>query len=815
MRPGQPSEPRTGNPKRLSLLVPLARAALIWERLWPALWPLAGVTGLFLAMALLDFLPFLPGWLHALLLAAFLGAAAWAARRGLSRFHLPSENQARRRLEQDSGLAHRPLTSLDDTIALGAGDGDSRRLWDAHRRRLFAQLRSLRVGAPHPGLAARDPLALRTALGLILVVALVTAQDDWPGRLKRAVTPELGALAAATPVQFDIWVNPPRYTGLPPLFLEPSQAEAAPLSVPVGSTVLAQVQGGRGQPSLIVGGESTPFVTVTLDAYKIDAEIREGDRLAIEQNGRELAAWPLALRPDGAPRIEFLSPPARSERAALRLEYQAEDDYGLTKIAAVIRRIDNPIAEPMELDLPLPGIGLQNAEGASYHDLTPHPWAGIAVTIHLTAEDALGQQGTSDPVRTVLPERIFNHPVARALVELRKQLTLNPDARKPVTGALNEIYARPDHYFNDVVVALSIRSAAQRLTYDTTPTAIAEVQKLLWDTALHIEEGELAIAERDLRDIQKKLLDALARNADDEEINRLLDQLQQALDRFLQALAEQLSEQMAEGAEAQPLPPNAQILRGSDLQKLIDRARDLAQSGARDAAREMLAQLQNMLENLRANPFSQDLNDDTRNAFDMMQDMENMLQRQQELLDRSFQRSQNGNQDGSDPAQSQQENQNDAQGQEKLRQDLGEMMRRLADALGDIPNSLGRAEQSMRGARDALEGNQSAEAVGPQTRAMDQLQQGMQAAADQFMEMFGQSAPGAMGQTGMQPGQGFDPLGRQPGNNGMGALEGVDIPDQMELRRTRQILNELRRRRGERQRPPLELDYIDRLLQQF
>jgi hypothetical protein len=46
-------------------------------------------------------------------------------------------------------------------------------------------------------------------------------------------------------------------------------------------------------------------------------------------------------------------------------------------------------------------------------------------------------------------------------------------------------------------------------------------------------------------------------------------------------------------------------------------------------------------------------------------------------------------------------------------------------------------------------------------------------------------------------------------------LEGVQIPDEMELRRAREILNELRRRRGQRSRPPLELDYIDRLLQQF
>ena len=58
-------------------------------------------------------------------------------------------------------------------------------------------------------------------------------------------------------------------------------------------------------------------------------------------------------------------------------------------------------------------------------------------------------------------------------------------------------------------------------------------------------------------------------------------------------------------------------------------------------------------------------------------------------------------------------------------------------------------------------------------------------------------------------------MGRRAGSSGYEALEGVKIPDQMEMRRSREILDELRRRRGERRRPPVELDYLDRLLKQF
>ncbi len=800
---------------RLGWRLALARAALFWERLWPALWPAVGTLGLVLALALLDVLPLLPGWLHLGVLALLLAAAGLAAVRGLARLRRPTAAEARRRLELDSGLAHRPLASLDDVMAAGLQDRESVALWELHRRRVLAQVQALRLRRPRAGLAASDPVALRAALVLALVVGLVVGGHDAPRRVMRALSPELSAAAAGPPARLDVWITPPAYTGLPPLFLEPAAPEAQPLDVPVGSTVLAQLQGGRSAPSLVVGEEATAFSPVTADAYKVSARIRAGERLAVERAGRELAAWDMVVRPDAAPSIEFASPPGRTERAALRLEYLAEDDYGLRGVTARIRRLDDPEVEPMELELALPGVDLERAEGLSFHDLTPHPWAGLAVEIRLVTQDAIAQRGESDPVRTVLPERIFNHPVARALVELRKQLTLNPEARLPVVRSLGEIYERPEHFFHDLVVALAVRAAARRLIYDSSEAAVEQVQQLLWDTALHIEEGELAVAERDLREIQKALMEALARDAEDEEIERLLNELQQALDRFLEALAEQLREQLAEGAEPQPLPPDAEILQGDDLQELVERARELARTGAREAARELLAQLQNLLENLRANPFAQGLDEESRNAFRMMQDLDSLMQRQQDLLNRSFRRAQRNGPGERPPDQTRRDNADDALSQEALRRELGELMRRLGQALGDIPRPLGRAEQSMREARDALETNRAGDAVGPQTRALDQLQQGMQAMTERFLEQMGTMARRGMGQAGSQPGRGRDPLGRRAGDGGLEALEGVEIPDEMEIRRTREILDELRRRRGEWQRPRLELDYLDRLLRQF
>ena len=43
----------------------------------------------------------------------------------------------------------------------------------------------------------------------------------------------------------------------------------------------------------------------------------------------------------------------------------------------------------------------------------------------------------------------------------------------------------------------------------------------------------------------------------------------------------------------------------------------------------------------------------------------------------------------------------------------------------------------------------------------------------------------------------------------------VKVPDEIDMQRAREILEELRRRMGEPTRPQSELDYIERLLRRF
>ena len=56
-----------------------------------------------------------------------------------------------------------------------------------------------------------------------------------------------------------------------------------------------------------------------------------------------------------------------------------------------------------------------------------------------------------------------------------------------------------------------------------------------------------------------------------------------------------------------------------------------------------------------------------------------------------------------------------------------------------------------------------------------------------------------------------DPLGRSKNDVG----RGVHVPTDREMQRSRAILDELRKRAGEQERPRSELDYLRRLLQQY
>jgi len=747
---------------------------------------------------------------------------------------------------------------MADEMATSVGDPWSVALWRAHVERAIRAARAFKAGFPRPRLIARDPFALR-ALVLILVVATFFAAGG--ERLKRitAAFDWMGVVPVAN-YRVDAWITPPVYTAKPPLILpglragEQTQAmHGQSVSVPVGSVLVIRSTANARFDVVASGGlaetgrDGAPPPPAGTEERRYT--IRDQGAITLRGIGDDDITWKFAAIPDRAPTIALAKDPEVQGRGALKLDYKIEDDYGVVEAKAIFERKETseekagrPLYGPPELSLVLPQARTRNGVGQTTKDLTEHPWAGVDVVMTLTARDEANNEGRSTPHEFRLPQRMFTKPLARALVEQRRNLALNAEARQPVQRALNALTIAPERFTPEAGIYLGLRSLFWQLTNARSDDDLREVVQRLWQMAVNIEDGNVSDAEAALRQAQEALRQALERGASDEEIKRLTDQLRAALDKFMQALAEELRKNPQQ--LARPLDRNAREIRPQDLRSMLDRIENLARSGAKDAARRLLEELQSILENLQmARPGGQMDGDDGDDMMSALDELGDMIRKQQQLRDRTFregqdqrrerQRGQRG-QRGQQGQQDQQGEQGQQfgelqQNQQALRQQLQKLLEEMRKRglgqnqpgqQGQQPgqaeaDQLGRAGEAMGDAEGALgEGNADG-AVDAQGRALDAMRKGAQGLAQMMQQQMGQGQgqPGRTGQARAQ--QDTDPLGRPLRGRDYGDDSTVKVPGEIDVQRARRILEELRRRFGEQFRPQLELEYIERLLKDF
>ncbi len=435
-----------------------ARRVLWFERIWPALGPALALSVAGLAAALFGLPALLAPLWHILGLVAFLAGVVFLLWRGLRPLARPTDEAVDRRLERASGLRHRPLLVLDDRPA--ALEPAAAALWQAHLDGAEAQVARLRAGWPHPPKAGRQARAAGAALVLALLAGVVAAGSDGPGRLLRAVWPGLPGSGAPGP-QLQAWVTPPSYTGLPPLFL---RADAADVNVPAGSHLTVSLTGGSGVPSMTFAGAATPFATLDAASWQAERDIPDGGALIVRRHWSELGRWTLTAIPDAPPTVAWTEPPGagRGQRKLqTRLPWTVTDDYGVASVVAELRLKDRPAAPPLTIAVPLPGGAPKQAHGVATQDLTANPWAGLPVVARLLAKDAPGQAASSGDAEFVLPERPFKNPLARAVLDVRKRLSVAPEANAAAAADLDALADAPDAFDNNTGVFLALEQHGQ------------------------------------------------------------------------------------------------------------------------------------------------------------------------------------------------------------------------------------------------------------------------------------------------------------------------------------------------------------------
>jgi uncharacterized protein (TIGR02302 family) len=825
----------------------LARAVLLFEALWPALWPASAVIGLFLCAALLNLPSLLPGWLHLGVLVLVLVVALGLLVRGLRSITLPDIRAADRRLEGRSGLVHRPLSVLTDKPA--TVDALGLAIWKAHAARAIAQIGSLHVGLPQPGLARRDPRALRYGLLLSILATLAIANLDAPSRLYAAVLPSLPSVPGAPATELQAWITSPAYTRMAPIFLKP---EGGTASVPAGSRLTINVSGGRSTPSLALNDRIESFNALDHDSFQTERDLTRGGLLTVTRGGETLAAWTLTVVVDQPPIVSWGDKPGRtSSGQQTRLPWQVSDDYGVGTLQAELRLQERPDAAPLVVQIPLPGGTSKAARGVSQPDLTAHPWAGLPVIGRLIAHDTPGQAGTSADATFALGERPFHHPVAQALIAVRKGLSLHPNDRADALEALDGLLQRPELFSGDLGAFINLGAIYYGLVRNKAASAVPEAQAMLWELALHMEEGQTEQSARSLEEARRAARDAMDKaqqqptDANRQELSKRLDELRQAIDRHMRALLEEAQR----NNDVMPFDPKAMQFSDRDMDRLAEQAQQAAKEGRMADAQRQMAELEKMLDQLR-NARTQ--GGERKQAESKRQQgkrqqgvVQDMIAREGALLDHAQQRA---NQNpaappAGDPAA---EREADSRVQQALRRALGELMQQFSDLTGELPPGLGEADQAMREAQSRLNQENDEDARQAQQQAIAALQKGNremgQTMARQNRSQPGQGDEGEDGEDGSEgamgmmmpngqrgdgrgsgsiPGSpdradpgGRDPLGRYNQGNSLDNAD-VTVPEERERQRTQAIQEELRRRGAEQERPRQELDYIDRLLKQF
>lgn len=779
-------------PPGLGLMRSLGAAVLLFERVLPAIAPALGLLILLACVALLDLPRMLPPALHIAILVIAGVAVLALLWRSVRNIVTPRDAEIDRRLEADTGLRHQPLSVLSDRPA-----GEGGPLWKAHVARARAQIGRLRLNPPRPMLAAADPRAVRALVLVALAACLAIAGPDAGLRLANAFRPVTVPVAAPPAPVLQAWITPPAFTGLPPMFLKP---ETGALTVPEGSHLAISVTGGTDLPALVLDRTTTPFTALDANSFQIEQELTTGGHLAVRRDGRDLAAWDVGLIADVAPVVRFTEPPGvvrSGPTPMVRLPWQVTHAYGVASLHAELHLRDRPSSTALEVPIPLPGATPKSAKGARAQDMTAHPWAGLAVVAQLIARDSPGLEGRSETETFVLPERRFNNPEARALVAVRKQLSLHPEDRRSAVVELNRISQLPLVWDDDESGYVNLRAISELLRRNRDEPAVPDAQSRLWQLALHVEEGAAERTAKALTEARQAVRDALQTEKRGEKVDKAdMDQRMRALQEAIQKRLDALTEQARRDPGSDRYDPEQHPLDKRDMQKLTDEMRDDARKGDMDQARDKMAELEQTLEALqKARPEHGQMSEREKQRAEKRQKgqqqmtaLQDIVQREGALLDRSQSRAQNldeainpqrQNRPPGPPQDqpSMADHATDQKVQLALRRAVGELMQQYGDLTGEVPSNLGDADTAMREAAQAMGDARDGQAASAAQRAIAALQKGGQSMSQQMAQQFG---------PGQQPGDESDgqegPGGEEDGDGqgGSGQALGGDQPGGMQ-----------------------------------
>ncbi len=734
-------------------------------------------------------------------------------------FKFPTTEDIDRTLEKQSQFQQGQISFLEDELA-NPKKHETRNLWNKAQEKILFSFKKLKNPKIRVILSRKDPYALRFIAILFFISGYLIAGNQWQSRILNGMLPINSSITSANKTSNNrpsLWITPPDYTQLPQIHISGSDGKI--IDIAEGSKIRVRAHNifGKYLP-LYLNGNKMKYLEDGL--YGFDGVIEQGENIKVTQSIIPRANWRYNLIKDQPPEIR--SDISKDDDPLYKIldNYQisfplvVKDDYSVKEL-----RVTMDIDEMVE-SRPLGDKYTQtrlvmsqpNSEFkiAPIYDMTWHSWAGLPVTFTYEAIDHKRQIAKLDKIKLILPERKFEHPLAKSLISVRKRLAWNyDDSFKDLAQNLEVLLSAVDYFQGKYDAYLAVRSASSRLYYqnnapkETRIEAAKEVIKLLWDAAIIIEEGDLALAMRDMRDAQRRLENAMRDpNASEDEISKLMDNLREKMAAYFNEMQREIQKRMANGEDLPQFSSNdvKQMISPNILSKLMQEIENALRSGDNQKAQDLMSKLQRMME-LMDPSMAKQLPKDMQKMREGINELQELIEKQEAMLEQT--------KDKNLPMPSKAE-------QEALRYVLGELMLDVAQELDSIPENMGKAEQEMRLSENYLASKfEGYKSIPHQEKTIEHLKEAQNEFNKQFkarmQQMIGIGLSGSSGR--------YDPLGRpyapDEDLNGDSPENEVHVPDEAQKKRVDQILKELRERSGDRSRSDEALEYFRRLLRQF
>ena len=371
---------------RLHRLRHMARLTLVWERSLRGFWRAACWVAFFFALWLLEVPSMFGHTAEILAFGVFFAGLYHFVRAGVRDFRWPDLHAADRRIEQDSGVAHRPLEHIEDRLANPQAE-QTRTLWQKGVDGAFAVIGGLRAPRLRPQLAVLERRGLRFLAFLFLVVSFFTAGPQWGDRLAFGLFPFTINGQAGANDNVVLWITPPEYTHLPRVTIQGGGHLDKTVDVPEGSTIKARVRGGIGTPTLVMGDSRQPMQRIddktSADKnWGIETKAVATSNITISQFFFPRSRIPVHYIEDQPPKIT-LKQVNVLPKGPLQFDVTVQDDYGVSSLTLRMKpdpaATAHPLGGPVEEERAVVSPAGQENELKPLYDMTWHPWAGLPV----------------------------------------------------------------------------------------------------------------------------------------------------------------------------------------------------------------------------------------------------------------------------------------------------------------------------------------------------------------------------------------------------------------------------------------------------